>query len=542
MSTNLFNSIPVKRPKKNFFDLSHDVKMSANFGKLYPTLALECIPGDTFQLSCETLIRCLPMVAPVLHRWDITAHYWFVPNRILWPNWEKFITNTPDAVTGLVPAFPTFKYKLEDTDPLVWKYNKLMDYMGLPTPPATAFPETVSAMPFAAYAKIWQDYYRDQNLQFPVESSTDQVWKPLNDGDNPPGTGALNILFDQGANCLPRAWEHDRFTSALPFAQKGAAVDIPLGDVKLKEDWSSFTDNIVGPHFVYPDGTTVGIGDVGQGSVPATTWATGIRVPNSGATDASAYNPMGTLETEAATINDLRRAFKLQEWLEANARGGSRYAEHIKNMFGEDPGDARLQRAEYITGLKTAIQISEVLQTSESATTPQANMAGHGIGVQSGSKYGKYHCKEHGYIMCLLSIQPKTAYQQGIPKHFLKTQDAFQYFYHQFANIGEEAIQNREVYAFQGAAGDETFGYTPRYSDYKNMPSRVAGALRTSLDFWHTGRIFAAPPALNDDFIKCNPDYRNFAVEDENEDHFVIHQLHKIGAVRGMPKYGVPTI
>lgn len=484
-------------------------------GELVPTACIECVPGDSFNLGSESMIRFAPMVAPVMHRFNVTHHWFFVPNRLLWNHWEQFITNTLD---GELPfAFPTVDVRA------TWTNGGLPDYLGIPDPAQStgSTEERVSALPFAAYQKIFADYYRDQNLQ----TGATQEFLPLTDG--------LNDIADYDA-LRNRAWEHDYFTAALPFAQKGNAVDIPLGTVELDPDWVDAPES---PSFRDVD-LTERAGALSQ----SLTGGANVQVNSAGPT---AYDPKGTLNVEATTINDLRRAFKLQEWLEKAARAGSRYVENILINFGVRSPDQRLQRPEYITGTKSPIVISEVLNTTGDTGAvdplPQGNMSGHGIGV-SGYKNGKYYCQEHGYIMCIMSVLPMPAYQQGIPKHFLKKDDPFQYFWPSFANIGEQEVQNRELYAYT-ATGSQTFGYVPRYAEYKYMPSRVAGAFRGNLNFWHAGRIFDAQPALNAAFIEMQNDEvsRIFAVTNGNQETLYCHVLNKIRAVRPMPKFGTPT-
>lgn len=497
---NFLNSVKMTSPTKSMFDLSHDVKLSFNMGELIPIMCTECIPGDKFSISCESMLRFMPLVAPVMHRMDVTMHYFFVPNRLVWANWEDFITGQKIDDVDIVPPYLT----METTS-----YTRLCDYLGIPTPIGVNT-ERVSALPFAAYQKIYNEYYRDQNLIEPVNDS-------LNDGDN---TGEFTGL-------RVRAWEHDYFTASLPDAQQGNPVDIPLGKVELDMSAAGNAGKI------RPANTYTGEASAGELEVISAGELgrdTGVEFPY-------VYDPNGSLVTEPTTINDLRSAFRLQEWLEKTMRGGKRYIEHILAHFGVRSSDKRLQRPEYITGVKSPVMISEVLNTTGTTELPQGNMAGHGVSVTAG-QYGSYYCEEHGYIIGIMSVMPKTAYQQGIPKHFLKT-SFLDYAWPSFVHLGEQEVKNKEVYAFQGAAGEETFGYVPRYGEYRFENNRVAGNMRTSLDFWHLGRIFATPPALNQSFVECIPDDRIFAVTEGQA--LIAHVYNKVSALRPLPKYGTPA-
>jgi len=504
---NLFNSIKLQRPKSNSFDLTHDVKMSTRMGRLTPICTLDCVPGDKFKIDAESIIRFAPMVAPVMHRIDVSIHYFFVPNRLLWANWENFITNQ----TGTF-SHPTIRLTSDEVLP-----DTLANYLGVPLYSGNDddVPADFNALPFAAYQKIWNDYYRDQNLITDINPPNTFLCE---DGDN---DGTLKTVLTEFQK---RAWEHDYFTSCLPFAQKGQAVDIPMG-------------NVIGEAPVYVNNATAGT------TLDGTPYDINVDDNTTTVTGANQLfaSPSGDdMTVQPSTINELRRAFRLQEWLEKNARGGTRYIENILTHFGVKSSDSRLQRPEYITGTKTPVVISEVLNNS-GGTLPQGNMAGHGISVTGGNS-GYYQCEEHGWIIGVMSVMPKTAYQQGTPKMFLR-RDNLDYFWPSFANIGEQEVKNREIYEFleDPEEAEATFGYVPRYAEYKFANNRVAGQFGTTLEYWHLGRKFDGLPALNQQFIECDAiDVdRIFAVQEQGDNLFC-HVLNKITAIRPMPKFGTP--
>lgn len=501
-----FNKVQVPRLKRNHFDLTHDVKLTGRIGNLIPCMIQDCIPGDSFTIGNDALIRFMPLIAPVMHRMNYRCEYFFVPNRLVWEDWQDYITQAS------VLALPT----INSISTLTAAQQKFLDYMGIPPIGASANTVAVNALPMAAYQMIYNEYYRDQNLITPVNYA-------LTAGDNS-ANGDLTVL-------RKRAYEHDYFTSCLPFTQKGAAIDIPIGTVEL--DWTASPGSPDFPHFVDANGNQLA-GAVSQDA------SADIKIAAAG--NAVAYDPEGTLVVEPVTINELRRAEALQKFFEAVMRGGSRFKEWLLNIFGVNEQDSRLQRPQFIVGVKEPIIVSEVLNTTgETGGLVQGNQAGHAVSIGRG-RVGKFYCQEHGYIIGILSVLPRTAYYQGIPKHYLMS-DPFDFFTPQLANIGEMAVQKQELYAYNsGAFPTATFGYLPQYTSYRYTQSRIAGDLRTSLKYWQMA-VEQTTAALNQDFIECDStDHEDIFAVRAVDDNLVIHLVNVVHAIRPVPVFGTPQL
>ena len=545
---NIFNSIRMKRPRRNAFNLSYESKLTLNMGELVPIMCMPVVPGDKFRVNTESLVRLAPLVAPMMHRVNVFTHYFFVPNRLVWNDWETFITQGIDGEQK--PVFPKFNLNMLSYSLLLkdgmFRDGSLWDYLGLPSigkigtladdkasPNSVSVPSagfSVSALPFRAYQLCYNEYYRDQNLTDPISFS-------LNSGE---------ILVDDLRDLLTlrrRAWEKDYFTSALPWLQRGPEVTVPVGG----DQFSTVTlDRTAGNQIVLNNNGKAADGELFAPGTAGVTGTLGWKNESGSSSGPAWLDPNGTLKVDTSqlgvNINDLRTSNALQRWFERNARGGSRYIEQILSHFGVRSSDARLQRPQFLGGGRMPISVSEVLQTSSTdETSPQANMAGHGIsaGVNNGFKH---YFEEHGYIIGIMSITPRSGYQQGVPRDFTKF-DNMDFYFPEFAHLSEQEIKNKEIYLSDDANYNEgTFGYTPRYAEYKYKASESHGDFRGNLAYWHLNRIFADKPNLNTTFVECNPSNRVFATSETEDDKFWVQLYQDVRALRLMPKYGTPML
>jgi hypothetical protein len=487
--------------KRSKFSLSNYKLFSCDMGELIPCGLLEVLPGDSIQQSTQALVRASPLLAPVMHPVHVSIRHFFVPFRLIWDDFEDFITGGPDGMDDSLLPTTTMAVGAN-----TWNINvgSLWDYLGGPIIPSGSI--EASMLPFRAYTMIWNEYYRDQDLN--VESIN-------NTTSGPDTTGNKSLLRV--------SWEKDYFTSARPWEQKGPAITIPLG-LKAPVKGIGVTNGTGAPinsvresggtTVNYPFGT--GLHDGASGSAMRMTAATGafpdVFADLSGAS--------------AVTVNVLREAMALQRYEEARARFGSRYTEYLRYL-GVRSSDARLQRPEYLGGGRQTIQFSEVLQTAE-GENPVGDMAGHGIAAMRSNRYRRFF-EEHGYVMSLMHVRPKTMYMQGLSRTWnRRTKEDF--WQRELQHIGQQEILNKELYAAH-TTPDGTFGFQDRYDEYRRTESTVAGEFRTSqLNHWHFARDFASPPALNGSFVSCLPTERTFAVPSEDVLYIMAH--HSIQARR----------
>lgn len=495
--------------KRNKHSLSHSRLLSLDMGTLVPIGWFEVLPGDTIQHSTSALVRASPMLSPVMHPMDVRIHHWFVPYRLLWSSFEDFITGGP-AGTSL-PTFPTI------TMAAAPGLGSLADYLGIPH---SVTNQVFSALPFRAYARIWNESYRDEDLETAVVQST------ADGNDTTTNTGLKNC-----------AWEKDYFTSSRPWEQKGPAVSLPLGTAATVK--TSSTALVSGAQNA---STWKQAGSGGNMSNNTTGFGSGNVIGQTGTaaggiTGAYPDNLYADLASAtAATVNQLRQAMAIQRFEEARSRWGSRYVEYLRYL-GVRSSDARLQRAEYLGGGKNRVQFSEVLQVGPSATPDQANtvgaLKGHGISAMRSNRYRRF-IEEHGLVMSLMSIRPKTIYMNGLERKWNKRLKE-EFWQRELEHIGQQAVLNKEIYSAAASPGN-TFGYQDRYDEYRRTESGVSGEFRTTLNYWHLARDFGSEPALNASFVSCVPTMRTFA--SSSTDPFYVMAAHSIQARRLVAKTG----
>lgn len=497
--------------KRNKFALSHKKLLSCNMGELVPLGCVEVLPGDTFNHAVTALIRTAPLATPVMHSCEARIHHWYVPTRLLWANFEAFITGGPDGTNNDTPPYIDLTWAPGPPAPSgTGIIGELADYLGCPTGINNL---RVSALPFRAYAMIWNNFYRDQDLQTELSISKTS------------GADASTNTFLQ--NC---SWRKDYFTIARDEAQKGTDVLIPmnnLAQVEANGNNPQFDAPGAPNRFLQVDGATnhtVLSGAAIGGGVQDLEWGdeTGLQAV-----------------LEAGTINELRERFAIQAFRDAMLRTGSRFTEYLAHLGVRSP-DARLQLPEYLGGGSNKIQFSEVVQSAPfddgTDVTPTGTLTGHGIsGVQS-NRYRKFFY-EHGFVISLLSVRPQPVYMQGLHRKWSRTTKE-KYFQKELQHVGPQEVLNKEIYADGSSADNDGFGFIDMYDDYRSEPSTVSGEFRDTLKDWHMAREFAVRPTLDADFVTCVPTNRIYTGTYVNQ--LYVRADHSLQARRILHKSGRP--
>lgn len=567
------NKVDVITPRHSYQDLSHTMKYSCDFGQLIPTSCFLLAPNEKIRIKSDFFARMAPMISPLMDGIDIYNYVFACPIRLIYADFNSFLTGGRFGDLASDYVMPLGNINLASdkyTNRAGVTYNNvgykdlfcagsLADYLGFPTPITVSdFSNlkdiTVDEWPFRVYHKIWNDYFRNQNVEDEEYEYTDGNLAH----DIPPQYMQLRY----------KNFNKDYFTSALPFTQRGPAVEIPFeADVVYKSN--EFHPSKI----VFPTGTAWHENqtnmDEKQYKIPDLQGNSDVRDQLIGLTDvttsenslmgaAGAINNADSLAIGniSATINNLRYAIALQQFQELNARAGSRYIEFVMAHYGATPQDARLQRAEYLGGSKTPIQVSAVVQQSQTTIDSDDNVSAlgqlGGYGISTGSYDGIefYTSEEFTAIMVISCVMPHNSYLQGYPKHF-KIRDRFDLPIPMFAGLGDQPIEQEEVYFDmwsdnRDANNAKVFGYTSRYNQFRFLPDRIAGDFRTSLNTFHLARYFNSlnPPQLNSEFIKVDPaDYnRIFNVTDNDVNHFWIEVYHNIDSWRVIPRLGVPVM
>jgi len=544
VSTHKFAMVPRADIPRSSFGIETSHKTTFDAGYLVPVYVDEVLPGDTFNLKMTAFARLATPLFPVMDNMHLDSFFFFVPNRLLWDNWQKFMgerKNPNDSIDYVVPHM--------QSDTGGYPANSLQDYMGLPTVGQVTPGLSVqhSALHLRAYNLIWNEWFRDQNLQDSVAQNT---------GDGPDSPVDYSLLR--------RGKRHDYFTSALPWPQKGEAISIPLGttapvwgDTKSLNFWngSSVTafglgsDNTQGQLLNAKTGfynTIAGTAGTG-GTQPANNTSIGVVPKNTAGFTSGIYADLS--EATAITINALRESFQVQRLLERDARGGTRYTEIIRSHFGVTSPDARLQRPEYLGGGSTPITINPVAQTSSTGisggSSPLGNLAGIGTALASNHGFTQSFT-EHGVIIGMVSVRADLNYQQGL-RRMWNRKTRYDFYFPVFAHLGEQEVLQKEIFVTGNPTLDDTvFGYQERWAEYRYHPSQISGFFRSTtqgtLDAWHLAQKFTVAPTLSASFIEDKPPVsRVVAIGDQaNGKQFIFDSFFQIKAARPMPLYSVP--